>query len=307
MGELLFAGSGFKLEVRLHSLSARSRAGVRVEDSGPSHQLGWYFDRIEEFGSRVCRGVVVPVKRGWYPFGPIVATSGYPFGLVRRRVVLDEGTRALVLPRPGKLVRERLRHQLRGVDPHGERVRRRGWRDEAAQADVHGLRPFRPGDSPRWIHWKTSARRGELMVREMEDVPGDDIALVLDTDSQAGEPFEEAVRLAATVVWEWCRRRGDRLLLALSNGDRNIILDGVSGPEHALTLLECLAEVQVNAAQSAQQALADEVARAVPGTASVVVVSAGPSRLPGLLEARIGRPAAVLDVNRWKEWGFYHP
>jgi uncharacterized protein (DUF58 family) len=307
LGELIFAGSGCKVELRVRSLSERPRSGVRFEDTGPSHQLGWYIDRLEGLASHVCRGSIVLPRRGWYVFGPILATSGYPFGLIRRRVILREGMPVLVLPRPGKLVRERLRHQLRGVDPRGERVRRRGWRDEAAQADVHGLRPFRPGDSPRWIHWRTSARRGELMVREMEDVPGDDIALALDTQAKPGEPFEEAVRLAATVVWEWCRRRGDRLILAVAGEDRHTILDGLSGPEHAVTLLECLAQVTAHPSGASQHLLVDEVCRAIPGTASVVVVSAGPSHLADLLRARLGRPATVLDVTHWKEWGFYHP
>jgi uncharacterized protein (DUF58 family) len=307
VGELIFAGTGCKVEVRVRNLDQRPRVGVRVEDTGPDHTLGWYLDHIEGCASRACRGEVVLPRRGWYCFGRLLATSGYPFGLVRRRVVLREDMRVLVLPRPGKLVRERLRHQLRGVDPHGERVRRRGWRDESAQAEVHGLRAFRPGDSPRLIHWRTSARRGELMVREMEDVPGDDLVLVLDTAAPAEESFEEAVRLAATVVWEWCRRRGDRLTLAIPEGDNWKIHDGVSGPEHALSLLQCLAEVSMSPFNHPEQGHVEELSRAVPRTASVVIVSAGSTCLPTVLEPRVGRPVALLDVTRWKEWGFYHP
>jgi uncharacterized protein (DUF58 family) len=307
LGETIFAGSGCRLEVRVRNLDERSRDGVRVEDTGPSHSLGWYLDHLEGQAGRTCRGEIVLPHRGWYEFGPLVAISGYPFGLVRRRAVLREGMRVLVFPRPGKLVRDRLRQQLRGVDPHGERVRRRGWRDESAQAEVHGLRVFRPGDSPRMIHWRTSARRGELMVREMEDVPGDDLMLVLDTEAPPGDAFEEAVRLAATVVWEWCRRRGDRLVLAIPQAVRWTIRDGVSGPEHAHSLLDCLAEVSANASTKSSHALMEELCRAVPRAASVVVVSAGPSRLPALLEPRLGRPAVSLDVTCWKEWGFYHP
>jgi uncharacterized protein (DUF58 family) len=307
VGELNFAGSGCKVEVRLRNSSPKARVGLCLEVIGSAHHLNWYLDRLEGQSGHLFRGEVVPPRRGWYDFGPIVATSGYPFGLVRRRVVLQGGVAALVLPRPGRLIRDRLRHQLRGVDPQGERVRRRGWRDDAAQAEVHGLRAFRPGDSPRWIHWRTSARRGELMVREMEDVPGDDLVLVLDTDTQPAESFEEAVRLAATVVWEWCRRRGDRLVLVMLANGETLVEDGICGPEHAQRLLELLAVVSAGPAVQSHACLVEVLGRAVPRTASVVIVSAGPSRLPALLESELGKPAVALDVTCWKEWGFYHP
>ncbi len=47
LSELIFAGSGCKVELRMRNLSGRARWGVRVEDSGASHELGWYFDRLE--------------------------------------------------------------------------------------------------------------------------------------------------------------------------------------------------------------------------------------------------------------------
>jgi uncharacterized protein (DUF58 family) len=320
IGELIFAGAGCPIEVRLYNRSGRPRSGVRLEDSGPDHSLSWYLDHLEGHARRACRGEIVLPRRGWYDWGPIVVSSGYPFGLVSKQVAIAAGVRVRVLPRPGRLRRERLRQQLRGVDPHGERVRRRGWRDEAAQADVHGLRTFRPGDSPRWIHWRTSARRGELMVREMEDVPGDDLVLVLDTESADLEKFEEAVRLAASIVWEWCRRRGDRLMLAVAGPQRSPgaggILDGTTGPEHALCLLECLAEVQATPARGgcgvpptppSDDSVLRELARRAPRTAAVVVVSAGASQLPVVLAASLSRPATLLDVTHWEEWGFYHP
>ena len=50
-------------------------------------------------------------------------------------------------------------------------------RHPAAQTDFHGLRTFQPADSPRWIHWRTSARRGELMVKEFEETPTDNLIL----------------------------------------------------------------------------------------------------------------------------------
>jgi uncharacterized protein (DUF58 family) len=299
--EMVFAGSGCKLEVRLHNLAGRTHPGFRLEDRGPAHALGWYVYQLGAHERRTFHAVVVLPRRGEYAFGPLTAVGGHPFGLVRPLRAVGPGSSVLVLPRPGKLSRDRLRHRLRGADPRGEHVQRRGWRHEAAQAEFHGLRPFRPGDSPRWVHWRTSARRGELMVREMEDVPGDDLLLVLDATGPAGELFEEAVTLAATIVWEWCRRRGDRLLLAV-HGEAEGVSDGMTGAEHARRLLERLARVHPGPAGAGAAA---GWARAVPRTAGVLVVSAGPTALDGVLEASLDRPVLLLDAALRAGWDFY--
>ncbi len=290
--ELLFAGSTCRVDVWLHNTSVRSCPGVLLDDLVSGQPRSWYLDRVEGHARRLCQAEVRLPQRGWHAWGPLSVSSGYPFGLVRRRVVLAPVEHVLVLPRPGRLDRERLRHQLRGADPQGERVRRRGWRHEAAQADFHGLRPFRPGDSPRWIHWRTSARRGELMVREFEDVPGDDLVLLLAPDVD----LEPAVAAAATIVWEWCRRRGDRLVLVLGQE----VHDGLSGPDHARRLLECLATLSADDLRhTAPEALLE-----LPATLAVVVLCAGACALAAALEATLHRPATVLDVNQPHEWGY---
>jgi uncharacterized protein (DUF58 family) len=322
--EPVFARGSCAVEVRLRNLSKRPRPGVFLEDAGPltaagekvpqepdlpAGKLDWYLDRLEGNARGTCRGTFVLPARGWYDWGPVVAVSGYPFGLVRRRVAVSAPSRVLALPRPGKLSREALRQFLRGADPRGERVHRRGWHHQAAQADFHGLRPFRPGDSPRMIHWRTSARRGELTVREMEDVPGEDLVLVLDTETTPGDLFEEAVTLAATIVWEWCQRRGDRLVLAV--GPAGALLDGRTGPEHAWRLLECLAAVQPRSAAAPAGAeegppggVLDAICQIAPPL-SVFVISAGPSDLGDALEAEIGPSVTLLDVAHRDEWSFY--
>src|SRR5262249_61272803 len=121
----------------------------------------------------------------------------------------------------------RLRRFLHQAMPALGRSRRRPVRHPTAQSEIHGVRPFRSGDSPRWIHWRTTARRGELMVREVEETPTDNLIVVVDpwvpgpqdrgqesgTWEEAGKgppPFpvlEDALSLAATVGWEWGGQR----------------------------------------------------------------------------------------------------
>ena len=88
------------------------------------------------------------------------------------------------------------------------------------QEEYHGLRDYRSGDSPRWIHWRTSARRGELMVKEFEQQNEQDLALLIDPwlprtkiAPELRDAMEQAISFAATVCLETCRRQGRRLTL----------------------------------------------------------------------------------------------
>jgi uncharacterized protein (DUF58 family) len=88
--------------------------------------------------------------------------------------------------------------------------------------EFYGLRDYRSGDSVRHVHWRSSARRGTLMVREFEqDIPGA-AALLIDTrpEVQAGgaveNTFEDLVRAAASILWYVTSRGGQVRLLASS-------------------------------------------------------------------------------------------
>ena len=139
-----------------------------------------------------------------------------PFGLLERRVTIGEPDEVTGLPAVGQLSRRW--HQL-----HSEATEtRRGQRHDRStqQQEYHGLRDYRPGDSPRWIHWRTSARLGKPMVKEFEQQHEQDLAILLDpwlprtkVTAEQREALEEAIRFAATVCLETCRHPGRRLLL----------------------------------------------------------------------------------------------
>jgi uncharacterized protein (DUF58 family) len=232
--------------------------------------------------------------------------------------VLAPGEPVLVLPALGSLHHGRLRRHLRNAVAEGERAHRRPQRHASAQAEFHGLRPYHTGDSPRSIHWRTSARRGELMVREFEDSPTDNLLLVLDPAlpgrrGQNGEPpsasdlrsFEAAVSLTATICWEWCRYKGDRLVVALA-GPAPVVFGGPAGPVHARRVLEALA-VQQPGTRADQRALFTRLTATALPPAAVVLVSAGPSDLAGFLGQALNRPVNCLDAAALDELDFYEP
>jgi uncharacterized protein (DUF58 family) len=244
------------------------------------------------------------------------ASSGYPFGLAERRRLLTFEQDAIVLPCLGWLHRGRFLRYLRALSAQPQRahLRRKPQPHPAAQAEFHGLRSYRSGDSPRLIHWRTSARRGELMVREFEDEPSDNLLIVIDPTLPAEsdycgvplrEQFEEVVSLTASLCWEWCRRRGDRLVLATATAKADV-LDGLTGPAHARRILECLALLECNTGPTDPAVVARLQERHLP-SALVVVVALGRSPLTEPLRRALGRRVHCLDATRTDRFDFYTP
>jgi uncharacterized protein (DUF58 family) len=78
--------------------------------------------------------------------------------------------------------------------------------------EFHSVREYAQGESLRRVHWPTTARRGQLMVKELEDTPRDAVAVVLDCDPAGctGAPpdssFDAAVRAAGSVLRAYVSR-----------------------------------------------------------------------------------------------------
>jgi uncharacterized protein (DUF58 family) len=301
----VFAGRPCPLEVSV-APGRRPCPGVRLEERGTDHSLTWHATWLGGRHEQTFRGDVLLPRRGRYLRGELRAVSGYPFGLAERAVVIAPAEEIYVLPRPGSLRRGGLRRHLRGPVSYGNRQYRRPPHP-SAQGEVHGLRQFRTGDSPRTIHWKTSARRGEIMVREFEDAPGDSLLLVLDPSLPAtpgaAEEFEEAVSFAATLAREWCRGGAERLVLAVA-GPGPLLLDGVAGPAFVQRALEHLTEAVANGDANA---LLGRLAALPNPPAGTVVVAVGAGTIAGPLGRQLRRPVALIDITDKNALDFYTP
>jgi uncharacterized protein (DUF58 family) len=297
----IFAGTRFALEIDV--VSPRGTIlGLRLEDCGDAHEVAWFLPRLRKGEGMRLRGQVTLPRRGRYSWGAVRAWSGYPFGLAGRRALLTATEEIIVLPRLGHVRRGLLRRRLAMSAPRTAREQRPSRRDPAAQTDFHSLRAFRSGDSPRWIHWRTSARRGELMVREFEDEHTDNLIVVLDlgVEASAGD-VEAAVSLAATVCWEWCRQRGDQLVLAVG-GPKPVLIAGVTGEALAIRLLECLA---VQPDVGGRAALLDRLGEELLPRAAVLLVTTRADGFVDELARRLGRSVACADVSCLAAVEFY--
>ncbi len=152
----------------------------------PSMRVG--DEREELFAIPTHRRAIIPV-------GPVLSVRSDPFALFRREQPLTKDHELYVHPRT-----VRLESSATGLirDLEGQTVRKLSDSDVA----FHALRPYVPGDDRRYIHWKSSARTGTLMVRQFEETRRSHLLVALSTrldDYASDEEFEVAVSVAGSL------------------------------------------------------------------------------------------------------------
>jgi uncharacterized protein (DUF58 family) len=155
------------------------------------------------------------VPRGRYAFDAVRLTIEDPFSLARTETVQGEPQALVVYPRLVPL------HRLFSEGGAHAQEGRRLLLQRPTGFELHSVREYAHGDSLRKVHWRSTARRGELMVKELEDAPRDEVAVLLDGDETAvvGESFEVAVRAAGSIL-QAHHRRGRRCALVINSALR---------------------------------------------------------------------------------------
>jgi uncharacterized protein (DUF58 family) len=217
------------------------------------------------------------VPRGRYPVEQAEIVIEDPFGLERVSVELPTGAAILVYPRLVEL--DRLFSESGARTPEGRRLLMR----RPTGFDLHSVREYEQGESLRRVHWPSTAKRGQLMVKELEDSPRDETAVLLDADSSVvvGEStdssFELAVRAAGSILKSHASR-GRRAAL-LVNGARPTYqrVHSFDGEWHRA--LGILAAVEADGHVPAANMLADEAGPAARAVELTIVTSALSPRL----------------------------
>jgi uncharacterized protein (DUF58 family) len=179
-------------------------------------------------------------RRGRYHFSGFKVSTKFPFALLRKSRLVELETDVLVLP----AVRQVSLPPLPAPDTVGDRHRRLRGRG----GDVYGLHDFRPGDDPREIHWKASAHRGRLVIREREAESARELVLRLDhrlvvPDGGSMLAGAEAIELAITTTASMAAhliRLGYQV--GLLTQDETLPTD--EGPSHLARILRLLAQIE---------------------------------------------------------------
>lgn len=303
------AGSPVELLLEISSVGKWPPRGVVIEDRGAAHARGWLILRLRE-GEPVClRYQHVFEKRGRYQVAALTAHSQFPFGLVVNSAELAPAEEWVVFPRFGFLHAQRLKQWLAKSTRGDGRTRRRRLQPALHDADVHGLRDFRPGDNPRWIHWRSSARRNQVLVREFEDCASSELVLIVEpwlpdqAAPQSQARLEAVISMAATLCRNWCRELQARLTLIVSRPNA-VFLSAGSGSEYALRAIELLAVQEGGPAERADRWI-DRIQHVKATTAVLVLTSRPSSPLIQEIAFVLGRPVACVDAEEVVPW--YEP
>jgi uncharacterized protein (DUF58 family) len=240
------------------------------------------------FITKVLPGETVTVKsenhfvhRGVYPLATLTLSTAFPFGMFTKErdvklpgelVIWPRSDRPVSLPlSPGGSGRPRQTAAMRGAP--------------GARGEYRSLREYRHGDDPRDIHWRSTARRGQPVVKEYDLDAGEALWLCLDTQTEPGIRAERAIEtvasLAALAMFE-----GKRFAVATPHRQ----VEPGHGSGHLERVLDLLARVDMGLDQPDVSAPADPM--------QCVLVSANPSGRrgfgthvrPGVWKAPAGVP-----------------
>ena len=170
-------------------LSKIGQQEIVIELIAPHQQYRWTYE-------------AKTTKRGVFMFQSTEIATASPLGLFRSRRACPSTQKAIVYPTVLTLDRCPLVDQL-GRDQSPRQHSDEHNYSNATEGLTKTLRPYRWGDPTRLIHWRSSAKFGELRVRELEvTIGGQEVAIALDTSSGwQSQAFEEAVVAAASLYF----------------------------------------------------------------------------------------------------------
>ena len=266
--------------VPLTWLDARLFLGEGVEPAAaaPGTPRGWV-DSGFAVGGRERVLVRLPlhvVARGAYGIGPIRLRAGDWLGFTQSERTL--AVRAEVIAYPAPLaVRDRSLPSLR---PLAETATRRGLVPDPLR--FRGVRPHRRGDARKEIHWKTSARLGELQTKLYEPATSLDAIFLVNVASYERywiQADPEAVELVISATAELLRLAASagRQVGLVTNGIDNLTHERprsalARGPRSLMRSLEILARLGPYAVNSPEVVFLAERGR-IPWGATIIVVS----------------------------------
>jgi uncharacterized protein (DUF58 family) len=238
----------------------------------PGRALG-----LRSWAQRSWIAIVPLTRRGTYRIEPMVVRTGDPFGFFEAAATVGRPTVVTVFPRVVPLPRWRLPNSnLEGSHSAPERTLQ-------TTPLATTVRPYAPGDSFNRIHWRSTARVGEIQVKEFDLEQTADVWLFVDLESpiQTGEgdvsTVEETLRVAASIAHDAILE--NRAVGLTTSGHRLVSIPADRGPRQRQKIMQLLAAVEGDGGTPLAEML-----------------------LTGLPQLRRGMTAVVVTASRERRW-----
>jgi uncharacterized protein (DUF58 family) len=210
-------------------------------------------------------------RRGHFRVEPLQIRTGDPFGFFESSAAVGQGVTVVVYPRIERLPFWR----LPAADLEGSHASPQ--RTHQTTPLAMAVRPWAPGDSMNRIHWKTTARHGEIQVKEFDLEQTADAWIFLDLERSIQEgrgdesTTEAAIRVAAAVT--------DRAILEnravglTVNAHRASVLPPDRGSRQHLKIMQLLAAVDADGTTRLSEALISGLGRVRRGMTAVIITA----------------------------------
>jgi len=315
-GLIAQAGQIFSERLQLRNVSRFPKLWIEVRDDSdvPGHRAGQVLSGLGPNAQRTWAVRTPARQRGRYRLGPLTLVSGDPFGLFQVQRFLPQVNHIVILPYTAPIHGFYLSP---GMTPGGEFLRRR---THYVTANAAGVRDYVHGDSLSRIHWKSTARRDRLMVKEFELDPLADLWLLVDGDSstQAGRmpelveelgehwydraaPFtlppvteEYIVSSAASLAQYFIRQ--DRSVGLVAYGSARTVVQPDRGERQLAKLLETLAVFRADGRTQLADALSLETDLLPRGATLVICTATWDTRWAALARGLKRRGVSVAAI-----------
>jgi uncharacterized protein (DUF58 family) len=256
---------------------------LRVEEVAPEgiSSARGFCVHLPGHGSFRAGARFVATRRGRVRVFGVRLSTAFPFGILTAGRTVRSPREMIVWPARGRLRKQLL---LRGA---AERSSSPPSPRTGGQDEFFGLRDYREGDNPRWIHWRKSALRPMPLVREMSRPLPEELYVALDTrcdgSQQSRRTLEKMLRLAATLV-DHAFARGYRVGLIHPCPHGAAVLDAGGGNNRRAELLDALSDVEAAPSLPLSDAVS-RVRRNLLRQAQVIAVTPDASACAGALSA----------------------
>ncbi|MEM8615025.1 MAG: DUF58 domain-containing protein [Cyanobacteria bacterium P01_H01_bin.105] len=205
------AGEDLSMVVRLENTTGQAKSLLQLQDLASAELGGLQSCAIATLNSHThhtWRYAIPTQKRGIYTWPQVRLRTAAPLGLFWCSRVQTAKAKAIVYPQVLPLDRCPVINSL-GNESGRQQLQKSAINTSGTEGLTRALRPYRWGDPTRLIHWRTSARYGELRVRELEVLTShQSLIIALDTSNTWDiDSFERAV-IAAASLYTYAQRQG---------------------------------------------------------------------------------------------------